>query len=135
MHRVRQGASREFRKLMHQRSQLVIRNGVLYRCVIYQNRELLQLVVPLSQQPVVLRAAHDAMGHPGVERMMSLLHAREGGIFLADPPAPTPGPSPAGSDSLSPLSSHLATPPPTLGEDNEGRKAATRNPRRQAAVT
>ncbi len=48
MHRVWQGASREFRKLMCQRSRLVICNGVLYRHVNYQNRELLQLVVPLS---------------------------------------------------------------------------------------
>ncbi len=59
----------------------------------------------------------------------------EGGIFLADPPAPTPGLSPARSDSLSPLSSRLAMPPPTLGEDNEERKAAAHDPRRQAAVT
>ncbi len=81
MHRVRQGASREFRKLMRQRSWLVIRKGVLYRRVIYQSQELLQLVVPLSQQPVVLQAAHDAMGHPGVERMMSLLHAH---VFFPD---------------------------------------------------
>ena len=80
-HRVQQGASREFWKLMCQRSRLVIRHGVLYRRVVHQNQELLQLVVPLSQQPVVLRAAHDAMGHPGVERMMSLLHAR---VFFPD---------------------------------------------------
>ncbi len=76
MHKVQQGASCEFQKLMHQRSRLVIHNGVLYRHVTHQNCELLQLVVPLSQQPVVLRAAHDAMGHLGVERMMLLLHAR-----------------------------------------------------------
>ena len=74
-HKVRQGASCEFRKLMRHHSHFVIRNGVLYRCVIHQNQELLQLVVPLSQQPVVLRAAHDAMGHLGVEHMMLLLHA------------------------------------------------------------
>ena len=59
----------------------------------------------------------------------------EGGIFLANPLAPTPGPSPAGSDSLSSLSSHSAMPPPTSGEDNKGRKATARDPRRQAAVT
>ncbi len=61
---------------MHQHSRLVICNGVLYRRVTHQNHELLQLVVPLSQQLVVLRAAHNAMGYPGVESMMSLLHAR-----------------------------------------------------------
>ncbi len=66
---------------MRQHSCLVIRHGVLYRHVTHQNRELLQLVVPLSQQPVVLRAAHDAMGHPGVERMMLLLHVR---VFFPD---------------------------------------------------
>ncbi len=76
LHKVQQGVSHEFWKLMRQRSHLVIRHGVLYRRVTHQSRELLQLVVPLSQQPVVLRAAHDAMGHPGVERMMLLLHAR-----------------------------------------------------------
>ncbi len=80
-HRVRQGASREFQKLMCQHSRLVIRRGVLYRRVIHQNRELLQLVVPLSQQPVVLRAAQDVMGHPGVEHMMSLLHTH---VFFPD---------------------------------------------------
>ncbi len=58
----------------------------------------------------------------------------EGGIFLADPLAPTPEPSPTGSNSLSPLSSHSAMPPPTSGEDNKGRKAAARDPRRQAAI-
>ena len=80
-HKVRQGASREFRKLMRQCSRLVIHHGVLYRRVVHQNRESLQLVVPLSQQPVVLRAAHDVMGHPGVERMMLLLHTR---VFFPD---------------------------------------------------
>ncbi len=66
---------------MHHHSCLVVCNRVLYRHVTYQNRELLQLVVPLTQQPVVLQAAHDAMGHPGVECMMSLLHAR---VFFPD---------------------------------------------------
>ncbi len=80
-HKVQQGVPREFRKLMRQHSRLVIRHGVLYRRVVHQNRELLQLVVPLSQQPVMLRAAHDAMGHPGVECMMSLLHAH---VFFPD---------------------------------------------------
>ncbi len=97
----------------------------------------------------VRQVASKAIGHKELHEMskrailmlpmMELWRPRpitiEGGIFLADPPAPTPGPSPAGSDSLSPLSSHSATPPPTLGEDNEGRKAATHDPRRQAAVT
>ncbi len=32
----------------------VIHHGVLYRRIVHQNQELLQLVVPLSQQPVVL---------------------------------------------------------------------------------
>ncbi len=72
---------------------------------------------------------------PMAELQRPHLMTIEGRIFLADPPAPTPGLSPAGSDSLSPLSSHSATPPPPLGEDNKGRKAATRDPRRQATVT
>ncbi len=58
----------------------------------------------------------------------------EGGIFLADPPAPTPEPSPTGSDSLSPLSSHSATPPSTSEEDNRGKEVAACDPRRQAAI-
>ena len=58
----------------------------------------------------------------------------EGGIFLADPPAPTPEPSPTGSDSLSPLSSRSATPPSTSEEDNRGKEVAAHNPRRQAAI-
>ncbi len=59
----------------------------------------------------------------------------EGGIFLAGPSAPTPGPSPAGSDSLLPLSSRSATPPSATGTNNHGTGVATRDPRRQAAVT
>ena len=58
----------------------------------------------------------------------------EGGIFLADPPAPTPEPSPTGSDSLSPLSSRSAMPPSTSEEDNRGKEVAARDPRRQAAI-
>ena len=58
----------------------------------------------------------------------------EGGIFLADPPAPTPEPSPTGSDSLSPLSSRSAMPPST-SEDDKGKKVTACDPRRQAAVT
>ncbi len=59
----------------------------------------------------------------------------ERGVFLADPPAPTPGPSPAGSDSLSPLSSHSTMPPSTPEDDNKGRKATACDPRKLATVT
>ncbi len=58
----------------------------------------------------------------------------EGGVFLAEPLEVTPGPSPTGSDSLSPLSSHSATPPSIQGEDKLGREAVTHNPRKQTAV-
>ncbi len=60
--------------------------------------------------------------------------AVEGGIFLANPPAPTPRPSPAGSDSLSPLSSHSATPPSTPEVNDPKKEVATRDPRKQAAI-
>ncbi len=59
----------------------------------------------------------------------------KGGIFLAEPPDATPGLSPARSDSLSPLSSHLATPPSIQGEDKLGADAVTCDPRKQAAIT
>ena len=60
--------------------------------------------------------------------------AVEGGIFLAAPPASTPRPSPARSDSLSPLSSRSAMPPSTPKANDPGKEHATRDPRKQAAV-
>ncbi len=59
----------------------------------------------------------------------------EGGIFLADPPVPTPRPSPARSDSLSPLSSYSATPPSIPGEERSEEDTITHDPRKQAAIT
>ncbi len=57
------------------------------------------------------------------------------GVFLAGLPAPTPEPSPTGSDTLSSLSSCSVTPPSTTEEDNRQKKAAARDPRRQTAIT
>ncbi len=59
----------------------------------------------------------------------------ERGIFLADPPEPTPRPSPTGSNSLSPLLNYSAMPPSILGEEELRRNAVTRDPRKQAAIT
>ncbi len=73
--------------------------------------------------------------HPTVNLWKPRPVAVEGGIFLADPPAPTPRLSPTGSDSLSPLSSRSATPPSTSGANDPGKEAMTRDPRKQAAVT
>ncbi len=58
----------------------------------------------------------------------------EKGIFLAKPPEVSPGPSPTGSDSLSPLSSHSATPPSFQEEEKLGNDAVTCDPRKSAAV-
>ncbi len=55
-------------------------------------------------------------------------------IFLAEPPEASPGPSPTGSDSLSPLSSHLATPPSIQEERKLENEAVTHDPRRLTAI-
>ncbi len=58
----------------------------------------------------------------------------EKGIFLAKPPEASPGPSPTRSNSLSPLSSHSATPPSIQEERKLENEAVTHDPRRSTAV-
>ncbi len=52
----------------------------------------------------------------------------EKGVFLAKPPEASPGLSPTGSDSLSPLSSYSATPPPSKKGGNWRRKLSPATP-------
>ncbi len=52
----------------------------------------------------------------------------EKGVFLAKPPEASPGPSPTGSDSLSPLSSYSATPPSFQEERKLENEIVTRDP-------
>ncbi len=58
----------------------------------------------------------------------------EKGTFLAKPLEASPGPSPTGSDSLSPLSSNSAMPPSIQEERKLENEAVTRDPRRSTAV-
>ncbi len=58
----------------------------------------------------------------------------EKGIFLVKPPEVSPGPSPTRPDSLSPLSSHSATPPSIQEEGKLENDAVTRDPRKLTAV-
>ncbi len=58
----------------------------------------------------------------------------EKGVFLAKPPEASPGPSPTGSNSLSPLSSYSATPPSFQEEKKLENEIVTRDPRRSTAV-
>ncbi len=58
----------------------------------------------------------------------------EKGVFLAKPPEASPGPSPTGSDSLSPLSSYSATPPSFQEERKLENEIVTHDPRQSTAI-
>ena len=58
----------------------------------------------------------------------------EKGVFLAKPPEASPGLSPTGSDSLSPLLSYSAMPPSLKEERKQENEIVTRDPRRSTAV-
>jgi hypothetical protein len=43
--------------------------GVLHRVTTVDEEEKCQLLLPLEHVPIVLEAMHNAMGHPGRDRM------------------------------------------------------------------
>ena len=67
--------SDESRRLLHNRSRLLFRCGLLYRKVfdgVLQENKF-QFVLPQSYWKQALEACHDKMGHLGIERTTSLL--------------------------------------------------------------
>nr|KAG5707511.1 hypothetical protein BaRGS_012015 [Batillaria attramentaria] len=65
------------RALVRQHPRLTMKGGLLYRTVtLPQLHPILQLVLPSSLRPDVIRALHDNMGHQGVERTIELLRSR-----------------------------------------------------------
>ena len=62
--------------LKRQFNKLVIRDGILYRDVNFNEKLQHQLVLPQSLVSTVLEALHNDMGHPGKDRTLSLVRER-----------------------------------------------------------
>ena len=62
--------------LWKEKKRLFIRRGVLYRKREENGQEMFQLVLPSSCKKPVLTGLHDDVGHPGVERTLSLIRQR-----------------------------------------------------------
>lgn len=55
---------------------LMMKDGLLHHlCKRPSGQELAQLVLPSRFREVVLKATHDELGHPGIERTTDLLRA------------------------------------------------------------
>ncbi len=79
---------------------------------------------------VVLMLPMADLRRPWSPRPMTM----EKGVFLAKPPEASPGLSPTGSNSLSPLSSYSATPPSLQEERKQENEIVSRDPTRSTAV-
>jgi len=55
---------------------LTIKRGILYRLVKQHGNDLYQLVLPSKYRQFAIKGSHDEMGHPGVDRTMSVLRDR-----------------------------------------------------------
>ena len=55
---------------------LVIINNVLYRQTIIEQKKKYQVVLPSKFIPTILRSLHDDMGHPGKDKLTSLIRDR-----------------------------------------------------------
>ena len=64
--------------MKRKKSRYVIRNGLLYKKCVTNNRETgyLQFILPKLFRKQALEACHDEVGHLGVERTTSLLNDR-----------------------------------------------------------
>ena len=62
--------------LLRQFSQLRLVDDVLYRVVFIGEDRKRQLVLPTAHIQTILEALHDAMGHPGKDRMLSFTRER-----------------------------------------------------------
>lgn len=62
--------------LLRQFSHLRLVDDVLYREVIIGEDRKRQLVLPTAYIQTILEALHDDMGHPGKDRMLSLIRDR-----------------------------------------------------------
>ena len=71
------GDDRQLRTLLRQHHRLTLHDGVLYRQITDPvHGPLEQYVLPSVLRPDVLAAAHDQMGHQGLERTTALLRPR-----------------------------------------------------------
>ena len=61
---------------LRHKKQLVLRDGVLYRKRLINNREQFQLVLPNAYHEQALRGVHDDVGHMGIDRSIQLLRER-----------------------------------------------------------
>ena len=72
--------SLEYRRLLQQWDQLVVRNGVLWRCYVHpaSGSSWLQLVIPNNQRTGILRETHQGTcgGHLGQEKTLNKLKER-----------------------------------------------------------
>ena len=66
----------EYRQLLRIKPQLMRRNGLLYREKKISGRKALQMVLPRTFRTLILRRAHDSMGHLGRDRVLSVLEER-----------------------------------------------------------
>ena len=61
---------------LRHKKQLVLRDGVLHRKRLINNREQFQLVLPNAYHEQALRGVHDDVGHMGIDRSIQLLRER-----------------------------------------------------------
>ena len=75
-HATVKNATPTMKKLLRSWSKYTVKNDVLYRRVVLNDEEKLQIVVPTVLIPQVMDHLHDRVGHQGVERTLSLLKSR-----------------------------------------------------------
>lgn len=66
----------EVKLLWREHQRLILKRGVLYRKTDEKGTECHQLVLPKAHRAQALKGLHDDVGHPGKERMLSLLRQR-----------------------------------------------------------
>lgn len=64
------------RKMARKWNQFAMKDGILYRQITLNGETVSQLVLPDKLKQVVLEQLHDACGHQGIERTLSLVQSR-----------------------------------------------------------
>ncbi|KAK3742406.1 hypothetical protein QZH41_020713, partial [Actinostola sp. cb2023] len=68
--------SRLVRQILRDRERLTLRNGVLFRRRLVDEKEVFQLVLPESMHKRVLTGLHDNVGHLGKDKTLDLIQQR-----------------------------------------------------------
>ena len=70
----------EYRRLLQQWDQLIVKDGILWRCYVYpkEGNQWLQLVIPLVLREAILKETHEGIsgGHLGQEKILYRLRER-----------------------------------------------------------